>query len=76
MLKRRAAKAFAKPSDHTSKAAWWVHAIMQWRSQSVGWSGFLDGDCLDASPGANLFQLRLPLWTWIEVAFELPKSNS
>ena len=71
MLKRRAAKAFAKPSDHTSKAAWSVHAIMQWRSQSVGWSGFLDGDCLDASPGANLFQLRL-----LEVAFELPKSNS
>ena len=55
MLKWRAAKAFAKPSVHTSKAEWWVHAIMQFHSQSVGWSGFLDGDCLDASPGANLF---------------------
>ena len=51
MLKRRAAKAFVQQ---------WVHAIMQWHSQSVGWSGFLDCDCLDASPDANLFQLGLP----------------
>ena len=27
----------------------------------MGWSGFLDGHCLDASFGANLFQFRLPL---------------
>ena len=46
-----------------------MHAISQLHSQGVGWSGFLDGDCLDASSGANLFQLRLPLWTWIEAAF-------
>ena len=32
MLKRRVAKAFAKPSVHTSNAAWWVHAIMQFHS--------------------------------------------
>ena len=68
MLKRRVATAFAKPSVHTSKAAWWVHAIIQLHSQGVGWSGFR-GDCWDASPGANLFHVQLPLWTWIEVAF-------
>ena len=48
MLKRRAAKAFVQR----------VHAIMQWHSQSVGWSGFLDCDCLDASPDANLFPTK------------------
>ena len=53
MLKRRVAKAFAKPSVHTSKAAWWVHAIIQLHSQSVGWGGFLDSDCLDASLGCK-----------------------
>ena len=49
---------------------------MQWHSENVGWGGFLDGDYLHASPGANVFQLKLPLWTWIEVELELPKSNS
>ena len=37
--------------------------------QSAGRSGFRDGDCWDASAGANLLQVQLPLWTWIEVAF-------
>ena len=47
MLNQRAAKAFAEVSTH-QKAAWWVRAIMQWHSQCVGWSGFLDGfDCFD-----------------------------
>ena len=50
------------------EAAWWVHAIIQLHSQGVGWSGFR-GDYWDASPGANLFHVQLPLWTWIEVAF-------
>ena len=55
MLKRRVAKGL--PSQVSTHERQWL------------WSGFLDGDCLDASPGANLFQLWLPLWTWIEFAF-------
>ena len=45
MLKRRAAKAF-------------VQRVSWWHSQSVGWSGFLDCDCLDASPDSNLFPTK------------------
>ena len=82
MLKWRAAKAFAKPSVHTWKAAWWVHAIMQWHSQSVGWRCFLDGDCLDngckfipsaASPldlDWSCCQVRCqPSWSWRSLVF-------
>ena len=57
----------------TSKTVWWVHAIMQFHSQSVGWSCFLDGDCLDTSPGADWLHfraayrpgLKLLLWSWL-----------
>ena len=62
-------KGFCQAKGLHIKGSMVVHAIIQLHSQSVGWSGFCDGDCWDASPGANLFQVRLPLWTWIEVAF-------
>ena len=49
MLNRRARlRFFSRKKPTHQKAAWWVHAIVQWHSQCVGWSGFLDGfDCID-----------------------------
>ena len=76
MLKWRTAKAFAKPSVHTSKAAWWVHAIMQFHSPTVGWSCFLDGDCLDASPVQIFSKCGFPSGPGLKLLLELPKSNS
>ena len=49
MLNRRARlRFFCRKTTTHQKAAWWVHAIVQWHSQCEGWSGFLDGfDCID-----------------------------
>ena len=55
-------------SSH-QKVAWWVHAIMRWRSQCVGWSGYLNSfDCWQLQRSRLLYSNWGSQWTWIEVA--------
>ena len=76
MLDRKS-KGFSRKSPHIKKVAWWVHAIMRWHSQCVGWSGYLDSfDCWLLQRSRLVYSNGGLKWTWIEVAFDLPKATS
>ena len=76
MLNRKS-KGFSRKSPHIKKVAWSVHAIMRWHSQCVGWSGYRDSfDCWLVQRSRPLSSNRGSQWTWIEVAFDLPKATS
>ena len=77
MLNRRTRlRFFCRKRTTHQKAAWWVHAIVQWHSQCVGWSGFLDGfDCIDGWQPKGSGK-SIPSFQWIEVPFDLPKKST
>ena len=77
MLNRRARlRLFCRKKTHIKRQHDGCNAIMQWHSQCVGWSGFLDGfDCIDGWQPKGSGK-SIPSFQWIEVPFDLPKKST
>ena len=69
MLKRRVAMVFARPSVHTSKATWWVHA-------KCGSEWFPWWRLLGCFPGCKYSKCSFPSGPGLKLLLEVPKSNS